>query len=101
MNKFSPGGMNKFSLGIKEDSMTTTTSKTETTEGAVSEFVTAVIGGALFGLPPSRGRDVVKAEARAPGALSSGEIGGVLNRRGRSGTGVGMCPRLCPPKKHD
>ena len=34
------------------------TSKTETSDGAVSEFVTAVIGGQLFGLPISRVQDV-------------------------------------------
>jgi len=43
--------------------MTTMTSKTETTEGAVSEFVTAVIGGQLFGLPISRVQDRVHAGA--------------------------------------
>ncbi len=31
------------------------TSKTETSEGAMAEYVTAVIGGQLFGLPISRG----------------------------------------------
>ena len=34
------------------------TSKTETTDGAVAEYVTAFIGGQLFGLPISRVQDV-------------------------------------------
>ena len=34
------------------------TSKNDNTEGAVSEYVTAMIGGQLFGLPISRVQDV-------------------------------------------
>ena len=34
------------------------TSKNDNTEGAVGEFVTAMIGGQLFGLPISRVQDV-------------------------------------------
>ena len=64
--------------------MTTMTSKTETTEGAVSEFVTAVIGGQLFGLPISRVQDVFMPERLTRVPLSSGEIAGVLNLRGES-----------------
>jgi purine-binding chemotaxis protein CheW len=33
-------------------------SKKETTEGLVAEYVTAMIGGQLFGLPISRVQDV-------------------------------------------
>ncbi|MGJ4893360.1 chemotaxis protein CheW, partial [Bradyrhizobium sp. HKCCYLRH3099] len=36
--------------------------KIETTDGAASEFVTAVIGGQLFGLPISRVQDVFMPE---------------------------------------
>src|SRR5229473_2841101 len=55
------------------------TSKTETSDGVVSEFVTAVIGGQLFGLPISR----------------------VLNLRGRIVTVVDMRARLGLPKNDD
>jgi len=34
------------------------TSKTQSSEGQASEYVTAVIGGQLFGLPISRVQDV-------------------------------------------
>ena len=37
-------------------------SKTETTEGSVAEYVTAMIGGQLFGLPISRVQDVFMPE---------------------------------------
>ena len=40
-----------------------TTTKTETIEGTVTEYVTAVIGGQLFGLPISRVQDVFMPEA--------------------------------------
>src|SRR6267378_388514 len=75
---------------MKEDRMTTMTSKTETTEGAVSEFVTAVIGGQLFGLPISRVQDVFMPERLTRVPLSSAEIAGVLNLRGRIVTVVNL-----------
>src|SRR5882762_7715709 len=86
---------------MKEDRMTTMTSKTETTEGAVSEFVTAVIGGQLFGLPISRVQDVFMPERLTRVPLSSGEIAGVLNLRGRIVTVVDMRARLGLPKNDD
>src|SRR3982074_846221 len=86
---------------MKEDSMTTMTSKTETTEGAVSEFVTAVIGGPLFGLAISRVQDGFMPERLTRVPLSSGEIAGVLNLRGRIVTVVDMRARLGLPKNDD
>src|SRR6202022_5103546 len=77
------------------------TSKTETSEGAVSEFVTAVIGGQLFGLPISRVQDVFMPERLTRVPLSSGEIAGVLNLRGRIVTVVDMRARLGLPKNAD
>lgn len=78
--------------------MTSTTSKNDNTEGAVGEFVTAMIGGQLFGLPISRVQDVFMPERLTRVPLSSGEIAGVLNLRGRIVTVVDMravsaCPR--------
>ena len=74
------------------------TSKTQTTEGTVSEYVTAVIGGQLFGLPISRVQDVFMPERLTRVPLSSGEIAGVLNLRGRIVTVVDMRARLGLPK---
>ena len=47
------------------------TSKTETIEGAVAEYVTAMIGGQLFGLPISRVQDVFMPERLTRVPLSS------------------------------
>ena len=60
------------------------TSKTQSSEGQVSEYVTAVIGGQLFGLPISRVQDVFMPERLTRVPLSSAEIAGVLNLRGES-----------------
>ena len=56
-------------------------SKTDTIEGAVAEYVTAMIGGQLFGLPISRVQDVFMPERLTRVPLSSSEIAGVLNLR--------------------
>jgi purine-binding chemotaxis protein CheW len=50
-------------------------SKTETSEGTV-EYVTAMIGGQLFGLPISRVQDVFMPERLTRVPLSPGEIAG-------------------------
>ena len=78
---------------------TTTPSKTETIEGAVAEYVTAMIGGQLFGLPISRVQDVFMPERLTRVPLSSGEIAGVLNLRGRIVTAIDMRSRLGLPKR--
>src|SRR5258708_11717931 len=77
------------------------TSKTGLTEGAVAEYVTAMIGGQLFGLPISRVQDVFMPERLTRGPLSPGEIAGVLNLRGRIVTLVDMRARLGPPRNDD
>jgi len=77
------------------------TSKTEIVEGAVAEYVTAVIGGQLFGLPISRVQDVFMPERLTRVPLASGEIAGVLNLRGRIVTVVDMRARLGLPKNDD
>src|ERR1700694_2195498 len=77
------------------------TTKTQTTEGSVAEYVTAVIGGQLFGLPISRVQDVFMPERLTRGPLSSREIAGVLNLRGRIVTVVDMRARLGLPKNDD
>ena len=67
------------------------TTKTETIGGTVAEYVTAVIGGQLFGLPISRVQDVFMPERLTRVPLSSAEIAGVLNLRGRIVTVVDTC----------
>src|SRR5258707_4440225 len=77
------------------------TTKTDTIEGTVAEYVTAVIGGQLFGLPISRVQDVFMPERLTRVPLSSSEIAGVLNLRGRIVTVVDMRARLGLPKNDD
>jgi purine-binding chemotaxis protein CheW len=77
------------------------TSKNQTTEGSVAEYVTAMIGGQLFGLPISRVQDVFMPERLTRVPLSPGEIAGVLNLRGRIVTVVDMRARLGLPKNDD
>ena len=59
-------------------------SKAEAIEGDVIEYVTAMIGGQLFGLPISRVQDVFMPERVTRVPLASREIAGVLNLRGES-----------------
>ncbi|MDE2065271.1 MAG: chemotaxis protein CheW, partial [Bradyrhizobium sp.] len=77
------------------------TSKNETVEGAVAEYVTAMIGGQLFGLPISRVQDVFMPERVTRVPLASREIAGVLNLRGRIVTVIDMRARLGLPKNDD
>ena len=70
------------------------TSKTEGVEGAVAEYVTAMIGGQLFGLPISRVQDVFMPERVTRVPLASREIAGVLNLRGRIVTVIELRTRL-------
>jgi purine-binding chemotaxis protein CheW len=74
---------------------------TQILESAVSEYVTAVIGGQLFGLPISRVQDVFMPERVTRVPLAPGEIAGVLNLRGRIVTVVDMRARLGLPKNDD
>src|ERR1700743_2555182 len=75
--------------------------KTETAQTAGAEYVTAVIGGQLFGLPISRVQDVFMPERLTRVPLAPGEIAGVLNLRGRIFTVIDMRPRLGLPKNDD
>src|SRR3982750_1966430 len=79
------------------------TSKTDNVEGSVAEYVTAMIGGQLFGLPISRVQDVFMPERLTRVPLSSREIAGVLNLRGRIVTVIDMRARLGPgaPQKRE
>src|ERR1700758_4500429 len=81
--------------------MTDMTSKTQSSEGAMAEYVTAVIGGQLFGLPISRVQDVFMPERLTRVPLASTEIAGVLNLRGRIVTVIDMRARLGLPRADD
>jgi purine-binding chemotaxis protein CheW len=77
------------------------TSKTENVEGTFAEYVTAMIGGQLFGLPISRVQDVFMPERVTRVPLAPREIAGVLNLRGRIVTVIDMRARLGLPKNDD
>src|SRR6266436_4599006 len=65
------------------------------------EYVTAMIGGQLFGLPISRVQDVFIPERMTRVPLSSSDVAGVLNLRGRIVTAIDMRARLGLPKNED
>ena len=67
---------------------------TETTTGNFKEYVTAMIGGQLFGLPIQRVQDVFMPERLTRVPLAPPEIAGVLNLRGRIVTLIDMRGRL-------
>ena len=65
--------------------------------GAVTEYVTIMIGEQLFGLPISRVQDVFMPERLTRVPLASREVAGVLNLRGRIVTAIDMRARLGLP----
>ena len=67
---------------------------TETTTGNFKEYVTAMIGGQLFGLPIQRVQDVFMPERLTRVPLAPPEIAGVLNLRGRIVTLIDLSLRL-------
>ena len=67
---------------------------TENTGQSLKEYVTAMIGGQLFGLPILRVQDVFIPERLTQVPLAPPEIAGVLNLRGRIVTLIDMGGRL-------
>ena len=65
-----------------------------TADQNLHEYVTAVIGGQLFGLPILRVQDVFAPERLTKVPLAPDEIAGVLNLRGRIVTLINMRHRL-------
>jgi purine-binding chemotaxis protein CheW len=61
------------------------------------EYVTATIGGQLFGLPIARVQDVFVLDRLARVPLAQAEIAGLLNLRGRIVTAIDMRRRLGLP----
>ena len=69
--------------------------RTETdSTGSSTEYVTAMIGGQLFGLPIARVQDVFMPDRMTQVPLSSPDIAGILNLRGRIVTVIDMRFRL-------
>ena len=73
----------------------------ETIDQTLTEYVTVMIGDQLFGLPISRVQDVFMLDRMTRVPLSSPEIAGVLNLRGRIVTAIDMRCRLGLPKRED
>ena len=75
-----------------------TVAKMVTSEGAMTEYVTTMIGEQLFGMPISRVQDVFMPERLTRVPLSSSDVAGVLNLRGRIVTAIDMRARLGLPR---
>jgi purine-binding chemotaxis protein CheW len=73
----------------------------ESHDESLTEYVTVMIGEQLFGLPISRVQDVFMLDRLTRVPLSSPEIAGVLNLRGRIVTAIDMRCRLGLPKRDD
>jgi purine-binding chemotaxis protein CheW len=67
---------------------------TQKADHSFNEYVTALIGGQLFGLPILRVQDVFAPERLTAVPLSPSEVAGVLNLRGRIVTLIDMRCRL-------
>ena len=63
----------------------------------MTDYVTATVGGQLFGLPIERVQDVFVLDRLTRVPLASPEIAGVLNLRGRIVTAIDMRRRLGLP----
>jgi len=77
------------------------TTKTDEVQSGITEYVTTMIGGQLFGLPISRVQDVFMPERLTRVPLASSDVAGVLNLRGRIVTAIDMRSRLGLPKNED
>ena len=73
----------------------------ETADHNLREYVTALIGGQLFGLPILRVQDVFAPERLTKVPLAPAEIAGVLNLRGRIVTLIDMRRRLGLGQRED
>src|SRR5438093_1992308 len=74
---------------------------TDNIDETVIEYVTVMLDGQLFGLPISRVQDVFMPDRLTRVPLSSPEIAGVLNLRGRIVTAIDMRRRLGMPQRTD
>ena len=83
------------------NAISTVDPKSVAADGAITEFVTAMIGGQLFGLPISRVQDVFMPDRLTMVPLAPADVAGVLNLRGRIVTAIDMRARLGLPKSTD
>ena len=74
---------------------------TATAAENVIEYVTATIGGQLFGMPISRVRNVFMPDQTTRVPLAPPEVAGLLNLRGRIVTAIDMRRRLDLPARDD
>ena len=74
---------------------------TATAAENVIEYVTATIGGQLFGMPISRVRNVFMPDRTTRVPLAPPEVAGLLNLRGRIVTAIDMRRRLDLPARDD
>ncbi len=74
---------------------------TEITQQNLTEYVTAMIGGQLFGLPIVRVQDVFMPERLTRVPLAPPEIAGVLNLRGRIVTLIDLRRRFGLGQRED
>jgi purine-binding chemotaxis protein CheW len=93
--------MNKMKDATMTSNAPTAATKVVSAEGAMTEYVTTMIGGQLFGMPISRVQDVFMPERLTRVPLSSSDVAGVLNLRGRIVTAIDMRARLGLPKNED
>lgn len=73
----------------------------QSSDHTLNEYVTAMIGGQLFGLPILRVQDVFAPERLTRVPLAPSEIAGVLNLRGRIVTLIDMRCRLGLGRRED
>lgn len=73
----------------------------DTADTTLQEYVTAMIGGQLFGMPIRSVQDVFLPERITRVPLAPPEIAGVLNLRGRIVTLIDMRQRLGMPPRED
>ena len=73
----------------------------QSSDHTLDEYVTAMIGGQLFGLPILRVQDVFAPERLTRVPLAPSEIAGVLNLRGRIVTLIDMRCRLGLGRRED
>ncbi len=73
----------------------------DSADRGITEYVTATIGGQLFGLPISRVQDVFMPERLTKVPLASSDVAGVLNLRGRIVTAIDLRARLGLPKDEE
>lgn len=69
--------------------------------GAITKYVTAMIGELLFGLPISRVQDVFMPDRLTRVPMASDDVAGVLNLSGQIVTAIDMPARLGLTKNND